>query len=331
MDMSKNRLQHIYIKLGTSCNLHCKYCHAEHKDFVFNPAILPILKELKLKRIAFGGGEPLLYWDTIQQIVSYIGKDTQYKIVTNGTLFTQEIVDFCNQYKFLYFISLDGIDTTRDMSKPILWDLIKQLKSCATTVTFYRENQNIQKTLESLNDIKKLYLTAPAWIYSSFPNFVHSTEKTGILSDKELADSYIKQMTTIAEKAFILYKNNRVTGFLKSLFINFVKKKGFHGIRCCNDTYVPILADGTICACPYTFDRVGDIFHLDEIDGDKIKTDFTKKECASCELFDICGNYCCKEIIDSECYIMKKIHKNILDLMNKYDITYDELYKSLSN
>ena len=30
-----------------------------------------------------------------------------------------------------------------------------------------------------------------------------------------------------------------------------------------------MLADGTICACPYTYKVVGNIFHLEEIDWNK--------------------------------------------------------------
>ena len=55
--MSNNlKLSRIYIKLGTGCNLHCKYCHASSSNFVFNPEILPVLKSFGLKKVTFGGG-----------------------------------------------------------------------------------------------------------------------------------------------------------------------------------------------------------------------------------------------------------------------------------
>ena len=322
--MSKNKLKRILIKLGTACNLHCKYCHSGNMNYVFNPEILPVLKEMKLQRIAFSGGEPLLYWDTICKIVEYIGDETEYKIVTNGTLFTKEIVDFCNQHRFKFFISLDGENSTRDLSKPIQWDLIKQLRQCGTAVTFYRENQDIRKTLNSLNLVKEKYLTISDWMWSSYPNFVHSTEKTGALSDRALADSYVSQMTELAEEAFKLHKEGKTVGFLGRLFIDYVKLSRANGVRCCSDMYISILADGTICSCPYTLDKVGDIFHLDEIDWDEIKEKYCRESCKTCELFDVCKNYCLANITDDECYIMKKMHKNMVKLMEKYNISYEE-------
>ena len=330
--MSNNlKLSRLYIKLGTNCNLHCKYCHAAPCDFSFNPAILPVLKSFGLKKVTFGGGEPLLYWLTIKQIVEYLGKDVRYKIITNGTLFTEDIVSFCNSYKFEFYISLDGSDSTRDNSQPILWQLIKKLKHCGTAVTFYRENQDIRKTLDSLYFIKRDYMSIPDWIYSSYPNFVHSTEKTGVLSDRELADSYIRQITEISEEALALYKNqNLVTGFLRRIFADYVKVKNIHGVRCCNEYFISILADGTICSCPYSMESVGDIFHLDSFSLDAIEKSCYRPQCKSCSMLGICRNYCHIDITDNFCYVMRSLHRNILRLMHDYGITYEDLSESLS-
>ena len=322
----KIRLECVYIKLGSGCNLHCKYCHAEQESFKFNPEILPVLKSLKLKRVTFGGGEPLLYWDTIKKIMSYLGPNVSYRMVSNGTLLTEEMVEWFNRYHLHYAISLDGIHTTRDMSKPIQWDLIKKLRRVGTAVTFYKENSNIRETLASLIEYKKKYMPSmPADIYSSFPNFVHSTAQTGILSNKELADSYISQVVEILEETMQLFKEGKNTGFLDSAYMHFMHERDCNGIRCVNDVFVPMLADGTICACPYTFEKIGDIFHVDEIDWQKIKEKYTIKKCLSCDLFSICGNYCCMNITDDECYIMHQIHDKMKTLMQKYNITVEEL------
>lgn len=327
---TKDKLERIYIKLGTSCNLKCKYCHVERKDIQFNPAILPILKDLNLRRITFGGGEPLLYWNVIKQIVLYLGDNVQYKVVTNGTLFTEEIVEFCNQYNFLFFISVDGIGSTRDDSKPIKWDLVKKLKFCGTAITFYRENRNILDAMASLDEIKEKYLKVEPWIFSSYPNFVHVTrESNKNASDLELVESYVQQMTVLARESFNLYKQGIITGFLHNIFKNYVLKKNFNGIRCCNDKYISILANGDICICPYTLDRVGSIFELDLLDWDKIKFEYSKEECLHCKLFDICGNFCCKNVTDHECLVMKRMYEVVVHLMNEFKINYDELYNVL--
>ena len=332
MAIKKPNIRSIYIKLGSACNLHCKYCHIESTNCKFNPKILPVLKEMGLAQVSFGGGEPLLYWDTIKEIVTYLGKGIRYRMVTNGTLFTPEIVDFCNEYNFVTFISLDGIHSTRDNSKPIQWDLIKKLTFAGTAVTFYRENQDIRKTLESLHDIKDKYLSISPQIYSSFPNFVHSTDKTGVLSDKALADSYVTQMSELLEESFAIYKAKGVAVvFLKRCFDEFMRVKRMNGVYCCNDRTIAILADGTICLCPYTLDNVGDIFHLDNIDWQHIERDYRRPQCKECELFTICGNRCCKDITDNLCYITRKMHSKMKELMELHHLSYEELDKVCVN
>lgn len=327
MAISKNNVQFVYIKLGTKCNLHCKYCHSHYKAIDFNPEILPILKSMHLKQITFGGGEPLLYWSTIKQIVEYVGYDTAYKIVSNGTLFTQDIVDFCNHYNFMICISFDGINSMRDQNCPIKWDLISQLNNTGIVVTVYKENQNIEETLNSLNDIKKRYLSITSDKFSSYPHFIHSTKNTGILSSHGLANSYVKQMTELLQESFVEFKKGNATPFLKKCFEDFCYIKPYTGIHCCRNIHIPILANGDIVLCPYDYDKIGDIFHLNEIDWCKIEQENIRKQCKTCSIFNICKNFCCKNITDDECFIMKQMHTNMVNLMKKYDISYSDLVK----
>ena len=327
--MSGNKLNNVYIKLGSDCNLRCKYCHAEKSNFQFNPEVLPELKKYGVKHIVFGGGEPLVYWDTIKQIVEYFGSDVTYRMVSNGTLFTDEIVDYCNEHRIAVSISMDGTNTTRDTSKPVQWEQIKKLWLCYTAVTFYKETSNIRESLESLNEVKEKYLTVRPFIWSSFPNFVHSTEKTGALSDRALAESYVAQMTELAEESFDLYVKSGgifVTAFFRRLFTEFIKVKKTRGVACCNNGRISMLADGTICVCPYTYEKIGDIFHFDDIDWDNVKADYTHEKCKVCPIFNVCRNRCCMEITDNQCYIMREMNKNIKGLMEKYGVSYEEFY-----
>ena len=328
--MAKKKPKDVYIKLGSNCNLCCKYCHAEKDPFQFNPEILPILKEHNVKSIRFGGGEPLLYWDTIKQVVNYLGDNVKYKIISNGTLFTDEIVNFCNEHHIMVNISVDGINTARDISKPIQWECISKLWLSTSVVTFYEETKDIRKSLESLNEIKQKYLTVKPFIWSSFPNFIHSTKKTGILSTRKLAEEYVLQITQLADEAFnnyvTMFKRQSIPIFLRRIFLEFIEIKNTNGIACCNENNICILADGTICACPYTHEKVGDIFNLEKINWNKIKNDYIHEKCKTCSIFNICRNRCYAETTDNLCYIMRKMNKNIKELMEKYDISYNEYY-----
>lgn len=57
------------------CNLHCEYCYVDigYDAKIFNPEkFLEIFDWKKYNHIKFFGGEPLLKWEEIQQIVIWI-------------------------------------------------------------------------------------------------------------------------------------------------------------------------------------------------------------------------------------------------------------------
>ncbi len=65
--------------------------------------------------VSFFGGEPLLEWPLILQIIDYakqqsrkVGKHIVFRMSTNGTLFTEEMLQVCKENRVLFAISLDG-------------------------------------------------------------------------------------------------------------------------------------------------------------------------------------------------------------------------------
>lgn len=128
-DIMEKRKNIIYLILGFDCNLRCSYClHTHHFDrqmpSTVSPKNLDFLKnrlpsKLNGKKInlQFWGGEPLLYWDTIKLLVLELEGTQAYSfmIVTNGSLLTNEIVDFCNDHGVTIGVSHDGVlnDTNR--------------------------------------------------------------------------------------------------------------------------------------------------------------------------------------------------------------------------
>jgi uncharacterized protein len=77
--------------------------------------------------IHFMGGEPLLRFDFIKQIVQYgtcrarqAGKNIQFGATTNSTLVTDEIVAFWRHYKMRFHCSIDGIPEVQNANRPML-------------------------------------------------------------------------------------------------------------------------------------------------------------------------------------------------------------------
>ncbi|MEW6606433.1 MAG: radical SAM protein [bacterium] len=114
--------------LTNKCNLECKYCYADigtkGKNILSNDAIMKILDILASSLyesvlIEFHGGEPLLCWEEIKDIIlKYHNKRNFYfGIQTNGTLLTPKIIDFIKMYSIGIGISIDGPQEIHDRNR----------------------------------------------------------------------------------------------------------------------------------------------------------------------------------------------------------------------
>lgn len=98
------------------CNLACKYCYAgsthlkADMDFETAAQTLDMFSEHTMK-IQFAGGEPLLNYPLICQIVDYVKAkkyNASFQMQTNGTCITPEIAAGLKRMKIALGVSLDG-------------------------------------------------------------------------------------------------------------------------------------------------------------------------------------------------------------------------------
>lgn len=118
-------IKFVRISLGTACNYRCKYClESQHDkrpvkvfvDEIINNIIKSGIRVDLIERIDFWGGEPLLYWDCIKSLVDgfeQIGFVGIFTFTTNGSLFTDQIADFCIKHKIHAIFSHDGPTFTK--------------------------------------------------------------------------------------------------------------------------------------------------------------------------------------------------------------------------
>jgi len=124
------RLRGISLLVSQRCNFKCVYCYAgggtygykynlDMKFDIAKKGIEFLLKNrnrtLKILRINFFGGEPLLNFSLIKNIVKYckniernLNIRFKFSLTTNGSIFNQEIINFLKNYDFFIEISLDG-------------------------------------------------------------------------------------------------------------------------------------------------------------------------------------------------------------------------------
>lgn len=122
LDKSIYNLRKIYLLLGTACNFNCIYCvqHDNKPRFkkLLKPEVIKWLEDIAYRlpmkfkpTLHFYGGEPMLYKETIHQVIDHFGEDFNYLIVSNGSYLTDEDVKYFNANKVEFILSNDGPNT----------------------------------------------------------------------------------------------------------------------------------------------------------------------------------------------------------------------------
>ena len=137
----KNRstvVKALCLHVAHTCNLNCSYCFASqgkyHGDralmsFEVGKQALDFLMDHSGSRtnleVDFFGGEPLMNWDVVKQVVAYAreqeklhGKNFRFTLTTNGVLLNDEIMEFCNKEMANVVLSIDGRKEVHDKMRP---------------------------------------------------------------------------------------------------------------------------------------------------------------------------------------------------------------------
>lgn len=121
------------VSITQQCNLRCSYCYIDKNnsvlsqetakkivDFIFSNT--PTEEKIN---IGFFGGEPLTEFETIKMATELIEKHPSYNparielaVVTNGTVFSDEISDFLIKHNINFCLSCDGPAFLQDKQRP---------------------------------------------------------------------------------------------------------------------------------------------------------------------------------------------------------------------
>ena len=122
------------LHIAHSCNLNCSYCFASQgkyhgeralMSFEVGKRALDFLMENSAGRrnleVDFFGGEPLMNFDVVKQLVTYArsiekekGKNFRFTLTTNGMLIDDDVIDFANKEMSNVVLSLDGRKEVHD-------------------------------------------------------------------------------------------------------------------------------------------------------------------------------------------------------------------------
>ncbi len=116
------------LHVAHTCNLNCAYCFASQGKYHGERAVMSfevgkqaldfLVAHSGSRRnleVDFFGGEPLMNFDVVKQLVSYArsiekekGKNFRFTLTTNGMLIDDDVIDFANREMSNVVLSLDG-------------------------------------------------------------------------------------------------------------------------------------------------------------------------------------------------------------------------------
>ena len=156
--MSERSYYTIPLCLTHRCNLNCIYCFEKHDakhEMSYETAIDCVQRVLKSTEMdstiefIFFGGEPLLRFDLIKNIVNYIlslntKQRCRFFASTNGVLLTSEMKEWFEEHKeiFVLGLSLDGTPDSHNYNRSNSYDKIDILYFKNTWLT-----QNVKMTV----------------------------------------------------------------------------------------------------------------------------------------------------------------------------------------
>ena len=127
-ERSGNVIKALCLHVAHTCNLNCSYCFASQGKYHGDRALMSfevgkramdfLIENSGSRRnleVDFFGGEPLMNFDVVKQIVAYArsiekekGKNFRFTLTTNGMLIDDDVIDFCNKEMSNVVLSLDG-------------------------------------------------------------------------------------------------------------------------------------------------------------------------------------------------------------------------------
>ena len=173
------------LNIAHDCNLRCKYCFADEGEYHGRKALMSyevgkaaldfLVANSGNRRnleVDFFGGEPLLNWNVVKQLVEYgrsiekeHNKNFRFTLTTNGTLLTDEILDFVNKEMGNIVLSIDGRKEVTDFMRPrrggqgIYDDIVPKFQKVAESrhqMRYYVRGTFTHNNLDFCEDVKLL-------------------------------------------------------------------------------------------------------------------------------------------------------------------------------
>ncbi|WP_339314912.1 radical SAM protein [Paenibacillus sp. FSL M7-0896] len=322
------------LNLTENCNFRCKYCYLTETydytrnrtgksmdletgkkaiDFFFE-GLREVVKKIPNKKagITFYGGEPLLNFALIKELIVYAEENSpvplMYNMTSNGSLLNDEIIDFVVKYDINLAISLDGSNKNHD----------KNRVSLGQNPTYNNVYENLKKFTDKYPDYSKLGIMG---VYDITTDLQENTEyfeeeklphilMLNRVSNKNTDyynqfsakdyENYNNQIMQLRDQYIIKKQNNEeMSNYLEMLFDMqlgpFLMRRRANDVRpsfmpytnsCVPGMRIFVRVDGTIDMC----ERINETFPIGHIDKgldlksiENVINEYNDRMCTKCD------------------------------------------------
>lgn len=301
------------IQVGLGCNYSCNYClqrnevagAAKSSDKDVKWFLKNLDKWLKSapSKIEFWGGEPLMYWTKIRALHQALTErfpGATYMMITNGSMLTDEHIEYFIKYNFTVIVSHDGPGQHNrgpdPLEDPNSYAMIKKLvdnhKMVSINSVITPDSMDLQATEKFFKDrLGKKVNTSYEGVVINYGNDqdVFPPEKYAQLSH----EVFKMCLRPINEVPFAL--SNKMQGFLNSLV--YARPSSALSQKCTMDLPSQLAVDlkGNVITCQNVGvknHRIGHVLAFDQV---RLTTSWhwsKRQECSHCPLLQLCAGSC---------------------------------------
>lgn len=310
------------------CNLRCKYCFASTGDFHGPRGLLPVETgkraldwlvrhsgNRKQLEVDFFGGEPLMNFEAIKEIVAYgrslekeTGKHFQFTTTTNAVNLTEEVGEFLNKEMYNVVLSIDGRKEIHDFMRPaangkgsydVVLPKMQAFRKSRGDKSYYVRGTFTNRNLDFSNDV--ISLADNGFDQISIEPVVLEKDSPFALSE-EMLPRILAEYDKLTE----IYLDRRKNGRWFNFFHFNIDLEGGPCIRkrltgCgAGNEYVAVTPEGDIYPCHQFVGREG--FKMGSVLTDEFNTDLqakfaanhvlSKEKCSECWARFYCSGGC---------------------------------------
>lgn len=334
------------LHIAHDCNLRCQYCFASTGDFGKGRKLMPFetgkaaidfLLEKSVGRenleVDFFGGEPLMNFEVVKQIVEYArsrekeyGKHFSFTITTNGMLLDDDNIDYINQEMKNVVLSIDGRREVNDRMRVKVdgsgcYDRIvpnfKKLVEKRGDKEYYVRGTYTKYNLDFSEDVMHLY--ALGFDEISVEPVIESPEREYALTEADLEQIY-QEYDRLAERISEVKAQGKHINFFHFMIDLEQGPCVVKRLRGCGsgNEYVSITPDGDIYPCHQFVGH--DEYRMGNLEEGTFREDI-KKEFAGCHVYskDSCRDCWAKFYCSGGCNANNYIYNG--DIHKPYDLS----------